>query len=156
VTIGMQTGEKGMTRKMSILLASALMLAFLFTACTSSSSTSKESNNSIKDVMLKLHNDKNGVLAVEINNELTKAAPDWTVVQQLTGQYLDGAKSLTMMVPAHGSKDSWTEHTNEYIELSRELDNAAKSQDKDKTVAAKRELMSTCAGCHKEHRPKQK
>lgn len=85
-------------------------------------------------------------------NELAAETPKWESLQDMTKQYTTLAGYLKVFPPPRGSNESWKEKTAEFAKAATELDEAAKSKNKDAALAAHQQLSQSCAACHREHR----
>jgi hypothetical protein len=142
-----------MTRKSWHLLGWGLIVTILVTACTVSAEPDKD--DSLKDIMSRLHKGDDAVRPT-IEKDLKEDTLDWPAIQKLTKQYLDGAEAVSKKNPPLGEKDSWTKLTKIFIAGAKDLNDAAKQQDKAKTIAADDKLSKACGDCHTAHRPKPK
>lgn len=138
-----------MTRKSGIALSWLLLSAFLATAGLADAKADKEP--SLKDLMATLNAEKTG-LRVEIDKGIKEDKPDWTAVQKMTKQYLDGASALPQKDPPKGEKESWAKLSKEFVVAAKNLDEAANSMDRKMCQEAFTKMMMGCRGCHTQHR----
>jgi cytochrome c556 len=141
----------GMTRKGWHVLGWGFMATILVTACTVNAKPDKD--DSVKDIMGRLHKGDDAIRPT-IENDLKADTLDWSAIQKLTKQYLDGAEAVSKKDPPLGEKDSWAKLTKIYIAGAKDLNDAAKQKDRAKTVAAEDKLGKSCGDCHTAHRPK--
>jgi hypothetical protein len=87
-----------------------------------------------------------------IGQELGQEAPPWDTIQGQTKELTKIAEEIGKLDPPKGTKESWTEKTGAFAKTITALDAAAKDKDKDKALAANKELSGSCAACHKEHK----
>jgi hypothetical protein len=145
-----ETGEQGMTGKHCYFLVGVFIATLLFTVCTASAKTDKDTT--LKDVMTRLHKGDDAVRPT-INKELEEDNPDWTMIQKLTKDYLDGAQTAAKTKPPKGDKDSWDKLMKQFVTTAKQLDDAAKKKDKEKGLAAAKMLGDSCRDCHTAHKP---
>jgi cytochrome c556 len=131
--------------KRLVCVASTLAtIALLAGAATQDSAT-------IKDVMDKLHKGKTAPLA-KLKTALKAESPDWSKVQELTKDFVKFGAFLEKNDPPRGEKADFEKLAKAYHTNAKALDDAAKSEDKDKAQAALSKIGASCKTCHSAHK----
>jgi hypothetical protein len=113
-------------------------------------SLSSAKNTPLKDLMLKM-NGKDGSVRTDIEKALDKDDPEWSDIQMLASQYLQGANDASELNPPK-NPDQWKANTKKYVDAAKHLDEAAQAKDKKKMAAAQEVINNCCADCHRAHK----
>jgi cytochrome c556 len=128
------------------------VLALLAVLALVTSPAAAQKDPSIKEIMTKAHKGNNSIIA-SVGGELRGDDPDWPDVQKQTKELVTLGMALGKNDPPKGDKDSWQRLTQQYVANAKALDAAAQRQDKTAAQAVHKKLTSSCAACHKAHRP---
>ncbi|MDR3635872.1 MAG: cytochrome c [Isosphaeraceae bacterium] len=110
-----------------------------------------EDTPSIKEIMGKLHKGANAPLG-KLKGALKAESPDWKEVQSLSKDFVILGAGLAKNEPPRGDKAAYEKLANSYYENAKDLDNAAKAEDKDKSQAALNKIGASCKACHTAHK----
>jgi cytochrome c556 len=106
---------------------------------------------SIKQIMGKLHKGATAPLA-KLKTALKSDSPDWKAVQDLSKDFVILGASLSKNDPPRGEKADFEKLANAYYENAKDLDTAAKAEDKAKAPAALNKIGASCKVCHTAHK----
>jgi cytochrome c556 len=134
-----------MTGRISLAASLVFLLAVLPLAAYQGKATT------IKDVMKKAHDNKNG-LRTQIRAESEKATPDWADVQKMTKEFVELAGALEANKPPKGDAAAWKKTCSSYVDQVKALDAAAGKKDAKAVGEANKKLTASCSSCHKAHR----
>lgn len=112
-----------------------------------------EDTPSIKEVMGKLHKGANAPLA-KLNTALKSDSPDWKNVQDLSKDFVILGAALSKNGPPRGEKADYVKLADAYHGNAKDLDTAAKAEDKTKAKAALGKIGASCKACHTAHKGK--
>lgn len=121
-------------------------------AASSLAATDEQETPTIKEVMQKLHKGANSPLA-KLKTALKADTPDWTSIQSLTKDFEKLGASLARNDPPKGEKADFKKLADDYYKNAKALNGAAKEENKADAQAAFKKVSSSCAACHKAHKP---
>jgi cytochrome c556 len=133
-------------------LASATILLTASALATGRAGAVDAEAPTIKDVMGKLHNGPNAPLA-KLKKSLKAEPPDWKDIQENTKSFATLGAILPESDPPKGDKANYKMLASAYSDNAKALDGAAKKEDLSGAQAAFGKLSTSCAACHKAHRP---
>ena len=133
--------------KRLICLASATMMLALVAVAGA------EDTPSIKQIMAKLHKGAKAPMG-QLKGALKAETPNWPEVQALSKEFVVLGAGLAKQTPPRGEKAAYEKLATAYFETSKELDDAAKAEDKAKANAAFGKLGASCKSCHQAHKGK--
>jgi hypothetical protein len=105
----------------------------------------------IKQLMQKLHKGAKAPLTT-LKTALKAESPDWKAVQDQSKDVVILGAGLAKGEPPRGEKTSFVKLANAYYENAKDLDDAAKKQDKAEAQAALSKLGASCKSCHAAHK----
>lgn len=108
---------------------------------------------SIKEVMTKLHKGANAPLS-KLKTALKAESPDWTSIRISTAQVTVLGASLPKNAPPKGEKADYERRARAYLANAKDLNAAAKAEDKAQAQAALDKLGASCKDCHSAHKGK--
>src|SRR5260370_2025306 len=109
-----------------------------------------EPKPSIKEIMGKLHKGANAPLA-KLKTALKADTPDWKEVQDLSKDFVILGAGLAKNEPPRGDKSAFERLAVAYFQNAKALDDAAKSEDRQKAQAALNRIGASCKTCHSAH-----
>jgi hypothetical protein len=106
----------------------------------------------IGDIMKKLNSKKAGIhgkLIIAVKEE----SPKWEDIEKQAKDYKKLIDALGKNKEPKGDKDAWTKLTKTYSESGAKFVTAVEKKDKKAALNVLKTIDSSCAGCHKEHKP---
>jgi len=137
---------------MNQLVRIATLVALAVTLAISATSSAEQDDTDIKAIMGKAHKGGDSIKG-KLDKELKAEKPDWKSVSKLSDELgeLGTALSKAKKLPK-GEMTSWEKLTKSYNESVKELQEAAKKEDKKGAEAAMKKIGGSCGACHKAHK----
>ena len=139
-----------MKKLICLLFMPALMM--VFSPAIKFARSDDEKTYTIKEVMQKLHKGPNAALA-KMKKALAEDTPDWTDIKSLAKDFETYGKSLPENDPPKGEKEDFKKLADSYYDNAKDMNAAAKKEEKDGVQSSFSKIQKACAGCHKAHRP---
>jgi cytochrome c556 len=111
-----------------------------------------EKTPTIKEVMQKLHKGPKAELS-KLKKDLAADSLDWSDIKEKAKEIETYGAALPKNDPPKGAKDDWKKLADSYVESAKKLNASAKKEDKEGVTAAFGKLSTSCAACHKSHKP---
>jgi Cytochrome C' len=140
---------------MRSLICAATLLGFLALVGWTSRPAGAQSDDevpTIKEIMKKLHKGAQAPLK-SVQTALKTSSPDWSKVGEDAKVIEKYGAYLPKNEPPRGEKESFEKLAKAYEKNAKALKEAAEKEDLDKAKDATKKLGSSCAACHKAHRP---
>ena len=106
----------------------------------------------IKEIMAKLHRGPRCLRTV-IARDLKAADPDWGEIEKETREFVKLVGELRKKSPPVGTKESWEQLTQVFLDNAKAMASAAQKHDKPAALRA-HARMGNCKTCHDAHKPK--
>jgi len=119
---------------------------------TKSVQSDTEQELSIKDIMKKAHKGEE-CLVSEVSVALHQDEPEWQATQKNVAELIRLGNMLTKKEPPKGSKDSWEQLTQGYVDRAKIVHDKLEQKDLPASRTAFDSLLETCKGCHLVHKP---
>lgn len=138
----------------SLFCGGALLAVLLIAGLVSgpAGASSDDETPSIKKVMKKLHSGKTSPLNT-IKTALKSNSPDWSKVQTESKLFATFGAALPKNDPPRGGKESYEKLAKEYASAAKTLEESAEKEDLKGSRDAFKKISTSCAACHKDHRP---
>jgi cytochrome c556 len=114
--------------------------------------SSDEETPTIKKVMQTLHKGKTSPLNT-VKAALKGDSPDWTNVQKEAKVFVTYGAALPKNDPPRGEKASFEKLAKAYASAAETLESSATKEDLKGSRDAFNKISTSCAACHKAHRP---
>jgi cytochrome c556 len=129
----------------------AVFMAAALVAATAGASNQDETPT-IKKVMQTLHKGKTAPLNT-VKAALKGDSPDWTKVQKEAKVFATYGAALPKNDPPRGEKATFEKLAKAYATAAETLESSATKEDLKGSRDAFNKISTSCAACHKAHRP---